>query len=223
MSQDRQRYGDAAGWSFWASLFEPSQEDRARETWERLMHLMKSNPQWCPKSPDDPLVLSAFGTVGFEPSREKLSFDKAVEFMERVARKGNRRWSDSKAVENLSRVKPGYGLLYGLLSLDGQVCNGGFEQFYENTSGVPAPLAINGFRAIGRDDLAAIVGESIQRAVIEYPELAAELARQSTDKSRRVRQFGKLDQAYYKLSNAEKPGWLESAMMELVASRRDIF
>ncbi|MFQ5770431.1 MAG: hypothetical protein ACE5HX_07845 [bacterium] len=75
---------------------------------------MRSNPEWCPQSPDDPLVLSIFNKANFEPSKEKLRFDEAIDFMEKTVRKRNKKWSELKAVENLSNVKPGYGLLYGL-------------------------------------------------------------------------------------------------------------
>ncbi|MFQ5770430.1 MAG: DUF4375 domain-containing protein [bacterium] len=108
------------------------------------------------------------------------------------------------------------------LCVGGQVCNGGFIQFYENTTGKPAPLAVSGFQAIGRNDFVMIVDESMHRAIIEYPKLAKQHLKIQTVESE-VRSFDELDEAYFDLSHAEDINWLELEMIKLVASRPDIF
>src|SRR5262249_55119878 len=133
----KQEYGMAAGWAMWASLFEPSQENAAHAVWSKIHETMKTHLQWGPNSPDDPLLKAAFSGHSFEPSEDERRFRDAKAFMERTAY-GFRPWSDRKSVEKLSRVPLGYGYLYGLYAIDGQVCNGGFIQYYQNTRGTPA-------------------------------------------------------------------------------------
>ena len=201
----RQTYALAAGWSMWASLFEPSHKNAARQVWDRLKEIMRAHPEWTPQSTDDRLLLAAFEGHSFEPSQQNKRFAEAVEFMEQTTRRGNRRWSELKAIENLAQVPAGYGYLYGLFAIDGEVCNGGFAQFYRNTGGAPAPLAAAAFREIGREDFAALVEESIKSARGES------------------RPFEVLDTEYYALSRAEDSEWLNTAMERLVSTRPDLF
>lgn len=53
--------------------------------------------------------------------------------------------------------------------LQSEVCNGGFGQFFGNSTGVLAPEAAAGFRAIGLPRLAAIVDEAIAWFGDVYP------------------------------------------------------
>lgn len=46
---------------------------------------------------------------------------------------------------------------------DAEICNGGFGQFFDNSAGVLAPQARDGFAAIGRNDLAALLEQAMAR------------------------------------------------------------
>ncbi len=59
------------------------------------------------------------------------------------------------------KVKPRVGHLFAAHWLYSEVCNGGFHQFFSNPTGVLAPEAAEGFRAIGLEDCAAVIEESI--------------------------------------------------------------
>ncbi|MGQ2990501.1 MAG: DMP19 family protein [Brevundimonas sp.] len=50
-----------------------------------------------------------------------------------------------------------------------EVNNGGFEQFYSNSTGVLAPEAARGFRALGMSRCGAIVQEQLDAFGLEYP------------------------------------------------------
>lgn len=50
-----------------------------------------------------------------------------------------------------------------------EVCNGGFHQFFYNSTGVLAPEALAGFKTVGMPETAAIVAEAIARLPNPYP------------------------------------------------------
>lgn len=52
-------------------------------------------------------------------------------------------------VRQFRRVRPEVGHLYAAHWCQSEVRNGGFHQFFSNTTGLLAPEALEGFRAIG--------------------------------------------------------------------------
>jgi Domain of unknown function (DUF4375) len=52
------------------------------------------------------------------------------------------------------------GLLFAAHFCQSEICNGGFRQFFSNSTGVLAPEAIEGFNAIGQDFVAGIIQEA---------------------------------------------------------------
>ena len=52
---------------------------------------------------------------------------------------------------------------------DHEVCNGGFLQFFENSTGVLAPEAVDGYRALGLFEVAATVEDAMKLFVPSYP------------------------------------------------------
>jgi len=221
-ASNQQDHGFTAGWAMWASLFGPSSQKRARTVWESIEARMRERPSWCPQGPDDPALRAAFGTVSFQPTAAERRFEEALARMERVTRRANKPWSETKAVENLRHAKPGYGLLYGLLSVDSQVSNGGFTQYFQNTGGAAARLAVDGFRAIGRDDLAEIVQESLRYAAGHHAGAAVGQARLD-DTDQVARPFEVLDDDYFSLRKKPSGDWLDVAMIELVNTRSGLF
>lgn len=83
---------------------------------------------------------------------------------------------------------------------DSEVCNGGFHQFFFNSTGVLAPEALRGYEAIGRTDLADLLRQAMTRLRPEYPR--DRTARQRALKGglfRKRPDFNDLDDRYYKL------------------------
>lgn len=221
-NSERQQFGLSSGWAMWASLFEPSRKRLARDAWEALTQTLKEHPGWCPSQPDDELLLAAFEGTSFAPSEGATKLAAAVRRMEREAAKGNRPYSDVRAVRNFFRLPPGYGWIYGLYSVDGQVCNGGFLQFYENTGGLATHLAIDAYRALGRDDFCSIVTESLVYA-IKNTDLVDKAVALPKEPIGPARAFEKLDAAYDGQSREAGPDWLDAALTELVVEHPEFF
>ena len=53
------------------------------------------------------------------------------------------------------------GLLYAAHFCQSEVCNGGFTQFFRNSTGVLAPEAVEGFIGIGQPRIASVVQRAI--------------------------------------------------------------
>jgi Domain of unknown function (DUF4375) len=67
------------------------------------------------------------------------------------------------------KVRPELGYLFASHWCQSEVCNGGFDQFFYNSTGVLAPEAAAGFQAIGLDDLAALVRQAMDVFGDHYP------------------------------------------------------
>lgn len=96
---------------------------------------------------------------------------------------------------------------------DSEVCNGGFEQFFFNDTGVLAPYSAIGYKAIGRPDLACLLQEAMSVFGVNYPRRRR--ARMSRLKALCVDQhtFTKLETDYYSLmKKTENRGDLYSVM-----------
>lgn len=220
----RQQYGLASGWAMWASLFEPLHKRLARETWRSLEDTLRDNPDWRPLSPDDELVLRAFQGRSFAPTDGAKKLAAAVRRMNREAGRNNRPFTHAQATRNLSTMPRGYRWLYGLYAVDGEVCNGGFEQYYGNTGGWPTAVAIDAFHEIGADGTAQIVEESLASALLYYPEMIAEEIEVRKNLNMLApRPFNELDAAYYASQESDEPEWLEVAMTELVLTHPSEF
>jgi hypothetical protein len=82
----------------------------------------------------------------------------------------NRTWDDpEKFVRKYRRVRPEVGHLYAAHWCQSEVCNGGFHQFFFNTTGLLAPEALEGFRAIGVVEWAEILAEAMKHFGVPYP------------------------------------------------------
>jgi Domain of unknown function (DUF4375) len=93
-------------------------------------------------------------------------------------------------------VRPEVGNLYAAHWCQSEVCNGGFYQFFFNTTGLLAPEALDGFRAIEAIDWAEILVESLTFFATPYPRERRDrltvLLAQERD------QFHELDARFYK-------------------------
>src|SRR5215471_12027473 len=82
----------------------------------------------------------------------------------------NRTWEDpEKFVRRYRRVRSEAGHLYAAHWCQSEVRNGGFHQFFSNTTGLLAPEALEGFRAIGVVVLAEILAEALRHFGSPYP------------------------------------------------------
>jgi hypothetical protein len=69
---------------------------------------------------------------------------------------------DETQYEFVKRLSPGLQMMWGTFVVDGEVNNGGFNQFFWNSSGQFAMQAIAGFRLIGAEEHAALVEEAVK-------------------------------------------------------------
>jgi hypothetical protein len=66
-------------------------------------------------------------------------------------------------------IQPEVGHLYAAHWCQSEVRNGGFHQFFSNTTGLLAPEALAGFLAIGARDWATILAEAMEYFGTPYP------------------------------------------------------
>jgi Domain of unknown function (DUF4375) len=93
--------------------------------------------------------------------------------------------------------------LFAIRWCDYEVCNGGFRQFLSNSTGVLAPEAADGFRAVGLDEFAELVDAAIGFFQKPFPrdraarqEALAILDRRGTE-LRELDSFRELNGRYY--------------------------
>ena len=171
---------------------------------------------WFPANSFDPLLLEAMAV-----SKERLG----PEAMARTPspEPGDRAWAAIEpfwgAVDiygspddfrETSRVVPErVGLLLAIRWLDSEVRNGGFHQFFQNSTGVLAPEALEGLLALGAQETAMVVSEAVARFGSSYPRdrerrlsSLRELEREGDERSE-WDPFFELDQIYYEVSDRE--------------------
>lgn len=99
-----------------------------------------------------------------------------------------------------------------------EVCNGGFHQFFFNSTGVLAPEAVAGFKAIGMPRTAAVVaaamasfGEPYPRDREERQDALDALTTQSSANGQLHSPFQDLDSRFYDLLGCENGGMERAA------------
>ncbi len=106
-----------------------------------------------------------------------------------------------------AKVNPGVGELFAINWCQSEVCNGGFHQFFTNSTGVLAPEALAGFRSVGLRDCGELLKEAMAFFGEPYPrerEIRIERLRKRKGKSRKDWDpFNKLDDQFYKCLNDE--------------------
>jgi hypothetical protein len=83
----------------------------------------------------------------------------------------NASWYESadEFLRQFRSVRPEAGHLYAAHWCQSEVCNGGLHQFFFNTTGLLAPEALKGFRAIGIGPLAQILKDAMGYFGEPYP------------------------------------------------------
>lgn len=71
------------------------------------------------------------------------------------------KWDDpTHAAEMTASLKPSQMALWAVLNANGQICNGGFSQFFFNSYGELAEEALQGFRLLGMAEYADILEQA---------------------------------------------------------------
>jgi hypothetical protein len=134
----------------------------------------------------------------------------------------NRSWDDGceEFLRQFRKVPVEVGHLYAAHWCQSEVCNGGFHQFFSNTTGLLAPEALDGFRAIGVTDLTEVLSEAISFFGGPYPrERAARIAlvpKRQTARRETWDPFYPLDERFYE--NID--GWEQAADAYAAQARR---
>jgi hypothetical protein len=117
------------------------------------------------------------------------------------------------------------GLLYAAHFCQSEVCNGGFTQFFWNSTGVLAPEAVEGFVAIGQAKVANVVQRAINmlgvpfqrdraarwRALDALPGEPAREVQPGLPSYRNIALFGPLEDEFYSLLASESGGFENAA------------
>ena len=92
-----------------------------------------------------------------------------------------------------------------------EVNNGGFHQFFYNTTGLLAPEAVDGFRAIGMHEWSVLLSEAMVYFGTPYPrERNARLERLPREDGRKRVDwdpFSALDDRFYDATDGERLSW----------------
>lgn len=108
-------------------------------------------------------------------------------------------------VTTFNQVRREAGLLYAATFCQSEVCNGGFRQFFFNSTGVLAPEAVAGFKAIGQVEVANVVAQAM--ALLNSPSIRERKARQAALDLLPSRSFASLEEQFYALIGAENGGF----------------
>ncbi|MBL8215306.1 MAG: DUF4375 domain-containing protein [Bryobacterales bacterium] len=147
------RNADAGAWSSWAWLFDPFQKSDARVIWEKLMERVKQS-HWIPQSETDPNLVECFQGNDLEPREDARRFMKVWQVLDEALQGAGR---PDTIIARLSQLPRGYLLLYCFQLVDGQVCNGGFDQLRHNGYGSLLRYAAELARLLDRDAMADVL------------------------------------------------------------------
>lgn len=108
-------------------------------------------------------------------------------------------------LESIKDIRRPATLLHASLSCEQEVCNGGFNQFFSNSTGVLAPEALEGFRAIGQHEVANVLEQAMTAFGSEY--LRERNARQEVLQSFTKDHFAGLNRRFFALIREEAGGY----------------
>jgi len=101
------------------------------------------------------------------------------------------------------------GLMFGAHFCQSEICNGGFHQFFWNSTGILAPEAVEGFREIGQTQVAALIEKGVSLFGSVYP-------RDRKERQERLSQVPEgtldaLDEKFFALIESEAGGFEKAA------------
>ncbi|MBK6779908.1 MAG: DUF4375 domain-containing protein [Gemmatimonadetes bacterium] len=95
-----------------------------------------------------------------------------------------------------------------------EVCNGGFQQFFLNSTGVLGPEAIAGLEAVGMPQTAGTLRQAMALFGPTYPrdrEVRIAALEADSASAALLPSLAELDDAFYRLLESENAGWDEAA------------
>jgi HEAT repeat protein len=108
-------------------------------------------------------------------------------------------------LQTFGEVRREIGLMFATGFCQDEVCNGGFSQFFWNSTGVLAPEAVEGFIAIGQPDIADLVAQAMARLGLPYQR--DRWAREDALKLLPKDAFDDLEKRFYALIHTEGGGF----------------
>jgi uncharacterized protein DUF4375 len=107
------------------------------------------------------------------------------------------------------------GHLYAAHWCQSEVCNGGFYQFFFNTTGLLAPEALNAFGVIGLDEWSSVLAEAISYFGQPYPRerfhRIDQLRESNVGKRENWDLFSALDDRFFEWLHAQSDRWDRAA------------
>ena len=113
-------------------------------------------------------------------------------------------------LDGLERLTEAARHLFAIWWCDSEVCNGGFHQFFSNSTGVLAPEALEGLRAIGLRECADLLEAATDKFHTPYPRdrearhAALQAIELPGEKREQWDPFYELDDRYYAAREREK-------------------
>jgi hypothetical protein len=101
------------------------------------------------------------------------------------------------------------GILFAAHFCQSEVCNGGFRQFFSNSTGVLAPEAVEGFNAVGQTEIAGIISEAM--SVLGSAYLRDRASRRTALDRLAPDSFENLDEKFLALIDTENGGFTVAA------------
>ena len=129
----------------------------------------------------------------------------------------NETWDSGVAafLSHLRKVPSKVCHLYAAHWCQSEVRNGGFYQFFFNTTGILAPESLEGFHAIGLQDCASVLADAIKYFGEKYPrdrELCLTKLPEMKGKNRAEwNPFEKEDERFYKCLDIKENRWAQAA------------
>lgn len=112
-------------------------------------------------------------------------------------------------LKTMAKAPNHVGLLYAAHWCYSEVCNGGFHQFFSNSTGVLEPEAAKAFRLIGMPRIAKVVERASKHLGRPYPRDRAKRQRRLKLVSKPA--LDKLDDQFFKLIETENGGFEKAA------------
>ncbi len=112
-------------------------------------------------------------------------------------------------LETFNKIPLKAGLLYAAYFCQVEVCNGGFNQFFSNSTGVLAPEAVRGLRAIQQNQIADLVEKAMSSFGNEYPR--DRVRRRALLAGFHSGTFDNQEEHLFELIDSEKGGFTEAA------------
>ncbi len=94
--------------------------------------------------------------------------------------------------------------LFAVHWLHAEVYNGGFDQYFFNSTGTSAPEAVRGFAAIGMAEVAELVTEAMKALGNPYPDESTDQRRDKLEQIEDETALSRFDDPFYELADTNQ-------------------